>query len=278
MYRWILCIEICLFKISVVLCERQNYTLVGNIYVSRILFKERNRLFKTFWICEDYRRHGICYNVLSIIGDIKSIFLLWIHYIPRNMDTICVYCDYAPMTAHIPLRWRHNERNGVSNHQPHDCLLGRLFRHRSKKTSKFRVTGLGEGNSSVTGTPGHRAQRDTNVKNVSMWWRRHGSWFLKLAPGQFYDHPSTSEVTLTTMGNYVTCLHRKHNKTIINRIQQNIVYVSILCTFHRTCKFIFCLGDLLTLKHFPHKLSLAPKFTDHRWFSPTKEIWWFWHR
>ena len=45
------------------------------------------------------------------------------------------------------LQWRHNERNGVSNHQPHDCLFNRLFRHKSKKTSKLPVTGLCEGNS-----------------------------------------------------------------------------------------------------------------------------------
>ena len=25
--------------------------------------------------------------------------------------------------AHIALRWRHNGLDGVSNHQPHDCLL-----------------------------------------------------------------------------------------------------------------------------------------------------------
>ena len=35
----------------------------------------------------------------------------------------------------------------VSNHQPHGCLLNCLFRRRSKKTSKFRVTGLCVGNS-----------------------------------------------------------------------------------------------------------------------------------
>ena len=29
----------------------------------------------------------------------------------------------------------HNERDGVSNHQPHHCLLNGLFRYRSKKTS-----------------------------------------------------------------------------------------------------------------------------------------------
>ena len=38
--------------------------------------------------------------------------------------------------------WRHNERDGVSNHRRLDCLHNRLFRRRSKKTSKLRVTGL----------------------------------------------------------------------------------------------------------------------------------------
>ena len=35
--------------------------------------------------------------------------------------------------CHWPLRWRHNELDGVSDHQPHDCLLNRLFERRSKK-------------------------------------------------------------------------------------------------------------------------------------------------
>ena len=42
----------------------------------------------------------------------------------------------------ITLQWRHNEHSGVSNYHPYDCLLNRLFRHRWKKTSKLRVTGL----------------------------------------------------------------------------------------------------------------------------------------
>ena len=54
----------------------------------------------------------------------------------------------------------------------HDCLLNRLFRHRSKKTSKLRVTGLCAGNSPVTGE--FHAQRASNAVNVSIWWRHHG--------------------------------------------------------------------------------------------------------
>ena len=41
-----------------------------------------------------------------------------------------------------PLRWRDNGRDGVSNDQPHDCLRNSLFGRRSKKTSKFRLTGF----------------------------------------------------------------------------------------------------------------------------------------
>ena len=51
----------------------------------------------------------------------------------------------------LALQWRHNEPDCVSNHQPHDCLLNRLFRRGSKKTSKLRVTGLCAGNSPGTG-------------------------------------------------------------------------------------------------------------------------------
>ena len=32
----------------------------------------------------------------------------------------------------VSLRWRHNEHDSVSNHQPHGCLLNRLFGCRSK--------------------------------------------------------------------------------------------------------------------------------------------------
>ena len=54
-------------------------------------------------------------------------------------------------TSHYLNQWPHNECDGFSNHQPHAFLLRCLFRRRSKKTSKLRVTGICEGNSPVTG-------------------------------------------------------------------------------------------------------------------------------
>ena len=70
------------------------------------------------------------------------------------------------------LQWRHNNHDGVSNHQPHGCLLNRLFRRRSKKTSKLRVTGLCAGNSPGTGE--FTAQMASYAESVSIWWRHHG--------------------------------------------------------------------------------------------------------
>ena len=45
----------------------------------------------------------------------------------------------------LSFQWRHSRRDGVSNHQPYDSLLNRLFMRRSKKTSNLRVAGLCEG-------------------------------------------------------------------------------------------------------------------------------------
>ena len=89
----------------------------------------------------------------------------------------------SPRTMGKPLQWRHNGRDGFSNHKSHDYLLNRLFRRRSKKTSKLRVTGLCAGNSPVTGEfPAQMASNAENVsiddvimnmENVSMPWRHY---------------------------------------------------------------------------------------------------------
>ena len=69
------------------------------------------------------------------------------------------------------LQWCHSGRDSISNHQPHDCLLNLLFRRRSEKTSKLRVTGLCAGNSPGTGE--FPAQMASYAENVSIWWRHH---------------------------------------------------------------------------------------------------------
>ena len=85
------------------------------------------------------------------------------------------------------LGWRHNGHDGVSNHQPHHCLLNRLFGCRSKKTSKLRVIGLRAGNSPGTGE--FPAQLASNAENVSIWWRHHG-WTTCLLCGDPHILPT----------------------------------------------------------------------------------------
>ena len=63
----------------------------------------------------------------------------------------------------LSLMWRHNGHHGVTNHQPRDCFLNRLFGRSLNKKSKLRVTGLCEGNSPVTGE--FPAQRASNAEN-----------------------------------------------------------------------------------------------------------------
>ena len=123
------------------------------------------------------------YIILFLI----SYFMSWTHNIAKiNYRSLnspmlfkTVFSDSA-MWRHAnvgywhrddSLRWRHNGCDSVSNHQPHNCLLNRLFRRRSKKTSKLHVTGLCAGNSPGTGE--FSAQMASYAENVSIWWRHH---------------------------------------------------------------------------------------------------------
>ena len=77
----------------------------------------------------------------------------------------------------LSLQWRHNERDGDPNHRRLDCLLNCLFRCRSNKTPKLRVTGTCEGNSPVTGEspppPPPQKKRARDAESLSIWWRHH---------------------------------------------------------------------------------------------------------
>ena len=94
----------------------------------------------------------------------KMLLNPW-YYITHTHTTLYHKGD-GRSDARFPLQWRHNGRDSVSNHQPHDCSLNRLFRRRSKKTSKLRVTGLCAGNSPVTGE--FPAQMASNAENGSI--------------------------------------------------------------------------------------------------------------
>ena len=68
---------------------------------------------------EQWKRNNYC-NI-SIISRTK----------PENLNVSCLIMQLS--LCSISLRWRHNDHAGVSNHQPHGCLLNRLFRRKSRK-------------------------------------------------------------------------------------------------------------------------------------------------
>ena len=103
----------------------------------------------------------------------------------------------------MALQWRHNGSDGVPNHQPHHCLLNRLFGCKSKKTSKPRVTGLIAGNSPGTGE--FPAQMASNAENFSIWWRHHGLVYVSPSINMLIDLASWhySDVTMRAMASQI---------------------------------------------------------------------------
>ena len=84
------------------------------------------------------RNSGIVIVIVTI--PITRLLMPWL---PRPWTAISLYWQWmtGKSLTSLTLRWRHNGPGGVSNHQPYDCLLNRLFRGRLKKTSKLRVIG-----------------------------------------------------------------------------------------------------------------------------------------
>ena len=84
-----------------------------------------------------FRRRGVSQNggVLIVLVELWSLLqvMAWRWTGDKSL--------FEPVIM-FALQWCHNERGGVSNHRRPDC--------RSKKTSKFRVTGLCKGNPPVT--------------------------------------------------------------------------------------------------------------------------------
>ena len=94
----------------------------------------------------------LCYGSVSIYD--------WAKLHPMREDVNVSSHWLRPCSTLHTLQWRHNEHDGVSNLQPHHCLLNRLFGRWSKNTSKLRV-----GNSPT--------QMASNAENVFIWWRHH---------------------------------------------------------------------------------------------------------
>ena len=125
--------------------------------------------------CSVGRQMCVCFHDISRFcpcSDNIQYSVWWKYHevVPKVVPYIFRQHDSAGKELTVTLRWRHNELDGVSDHQPHDCLLNHLFGCRSKKTSKLRVTGLCAGIRRE-----FPAQMASDAENISIWWRHHGS-------------------------------------------------------------------------------------------------------
>ena len=153
-------------------------------YIDNGMMKWEYSVFVRMW-------HVIHRNENVILTEFSSLAALKVVILTTSNDENLVmkvssknfHFSVIRLLSVLSLHWRHNELDGLSDHQSHDCLLKRLFRHRSKKTPKLRVTGLSEGNSPGTGE--FPAQKASNAENVSISWRHHVAhkvWWSQFMP------------------------------------------------------------------------------------------------
>ena len=110
----------------------------------------------------------LCYNwrikvIIDCVGPwLFRVINMEVNIIAADAQAPGVIKSSSVIIMSVSLHWRHNGRDSVSNLQPHDCLLNRLFRDRSKKTSKLRVSGLCMGK--LLGTGEFPAQMASNAE------------------------------------------------------------------------------------------------------------------
>ena len=104
-----------------------------NWQFSRNMINGEARPFRT--MCIHCTQCNIWHGLVGIY------FLLAIHYLVTYSSSYFInilrtcFSDYTndhAIAREVTLQWRHNECDGVSNHQPHNCLINCLFRHRTK--------------------------------------------------------------------------------------------------------------------------------------------------
>ena len=95
--------------------------------------------------------YRVGYRCAVCVGVGVGVVIPWFHVTiyPMQYDFRC-----------NSLQWRHNERDGVYNNRRFRYLSNRLFRHRSKTTSKLRVTVVSPHKGPIT-------------RKYSIWWRHH---------------------------------------------------------------------------------------------------------
>ena len=119
----VVCLSIFLWIIMMTLWFGNTFNITGSVWgitsVTNRFLAQRTRYVELWTILRNRR----------VVGDLKRhdarARSVWCREINKNM----INSVHSAVSA--VLQWRHNGRDGVWNHQPHDCLLNRLIRRRS---------------------------------------------------------------------------------------------------------------------------------------------------
>ena len=107
-----------------------------------------------------------CYDFMNWFVRNDAI-KLWNQSVKINQPVLLNVCVMHWYIIYWSLQWRHNERDGVSNHQPRHCFTQPFIQAKIKEN--FKVSRhwplFGE----------FPAQMVSNAENVSIWWRHHDS-------------------------------------------------------------------------------------------------------
>ena len=153
-------------------------------------------------------------------------------------------------------------------------FVSRLFRRRSKKILKLRVTGLCEGDSPVTGE--FPAQRASNEENVPIWWRQHGRRII-LCHGIYRDNKDQVQTTYIyrTVSWRVNCLvprdvniliYLKHMTFSLMKSNRWSIYMHILLT-HWGWMTHICVSKLTTIGSDYDCGLTAPNYYLNQWWN-----------
>ena len=106
------------------------------IFPSKFKCDGNSTLFSSMLYWSD--RYEIVYVTSLLSWHVQHFVAIWYPPIFHRI--------WITMTKSFALQWRHSGRDGVSNHQPHNCLLNRLFRRNQRKHQSFAslafVTGI----------------------------------------------------------------------------------------------------------------------------------------
>ena len=141
--------------------QSDQIILNTNLMTTQDWFRSRNST-SFHWMSPNHsknlcvRHNTLRFSPLWIMG--------WLGWDILTLILFSFFCEWISKSCAMSLwmnimkslQWSRNGCNSISNYQPHDCLLNRLFRRRSKKTSKLRVTGLCVGNSPGTVKSPHK--------------------------------------------------------------------------------------------------------------------------